>query len=572
MKRRVSLRIQLLCVIVVTVIAAVVITGVLMYSQINSVMQEQIRENLENVMRENSININHTLNYVYRAEKTLNTNSHFKNLLIANGADVIERSNRTLEIQNVLKSTYGLLVDENTNEYSMTFIVNSSLASAKYLTPFRGEIFTEKYSGIYSDKIVKNEKWYNDIIEKNVIPQSFASTNNKNYIYFANVIRDVSMYDGRVLGVVIVGVNFSRILDNITYMGAKNALRLAIVDRNGNVAATSNSGLDENNIKLLLSKQKEYDGNITMVSGLDYGIKLVALLDEKVANIRIQEMGNYLLLCLVLVLLAVIITSVIISDGITRPIKELSDAMKNINENRDIQIKTKLPYNSEVVSLYQSYNRMMFRISELLDEAKLSGMREEEMRMKMLQAQIKPHYLYNALDSISMVAMLHGENEISEMITVLSDSFRYSINDTDNLIELGDEINFIHNYVKFQEWRYEEKIVFETDISQEDIKFGIPKFIIQPIVENSIIHGMGCGSRSVHIRITAEKIKDKFVVYVIDDGVGCKTEELNCQLKFGLKNVNDRIKLKFGEGYGLKYSDTPGGGVTAKIILPLGSK
>lgn len=575
---RISLKTQLLCVIAVTVIVAVAITGVLMYSQLNSIMQEQIRENLANVMRENSLNINNTLSYIYRAEKALNTNEHFKSLLTEESGNVIEKANRIVEISNELKTTYGLIIDESTNDYSMCFIVNDALPVATNLSDFQGDDFGGKNNGIYRDRNIKNLAWYEDVLSSAGMPKSFRNAKNPNYIYFANVIKNVSPYDSQLLGVVTIGINFNRILENITYMGVKDALQLAVIDRTGEIAVSTGEGINEENVSALLSGRTEYNGNLVLVSELDYGMSLVALLDETEASIRIRKVENYLWLCLALVSVAVLLCSVLISTGITRPIKTLSDTMKMVNENQDIQIKTKLPSSEEVASLYQSYNRMMFRISQLLDEAKLSGEREEAMRMKMLQAQINPHYLYNALDSISMVALLRGENEISEMITILSDSFRYSISDTDNLIELGDEISFIHNYVKFQEWRYEEKIFFEAELNESHLKIAIPKFIIQPLVENAIIHGMGDEDRAIHIKITAKSTPETFVIYVIDDGAGCDIKELNLHLasggseryalKFGLKNVNERIKLKFGDKYGLYYTDTPGGGTTAKITLP----
>lgn len=572
---RISLRTQLLCVIAVIVVIAVAVTGVLLYSQLNSIMLEQIRGNLENVMNENRINMNETLNYIYHSEKILNSNKYFKSLLTAEYKNPIENSNRVKDMTNELKSTYGLITDENTGNYSVCFVVNSDLEVARSIAPFRGDGLWKKYNGIYMDSEIKDAVWYKEITENKFIQPVFT---NDGYFYFTNVVRDVTPYDSSMLGIVVVGVDFSRTLGNITYMGVKDALHIAVVDKDGTIVLRRGDGINEENIAELISGKIENEKNMVIVNELEYGIKLVAMLDEKEINLRIKEVENYFFLCIALVIVAVFLSSTLISGSITKPIKLLSDTMKNVNENEDIQIKRKLPSAKEVVSLYQSYNKMMFRISQLLDEAKESGEREAALRMKMLQAQINPHFLYNALDSISMVAMMHEENEISEMISALSDSFRYSINEADNLIELSAEIEFINNYIKFQEWRYEEKISFETQISPEDMKVRIPKFIIQPIVENSIIHGMTEEENTLHIKITTEHNGSNVVISVTDNGAGCDVDELNnhisgknngeTALKFGVKNVNERIKLKFGKEYGLCYYNTPGGGITGKITVP----
>lgn len=575
---RISIKTQFLGVIAIIVVMIMLIVSFFMYFQFNSIMKEQISSEFKNVMSKGSMSINDTLNCIFRAKNSLNTNKYFKELLLEQSLDAVQGIQRNNGLINELRITYDSILNESAKGYSVCFIMDNALPAAKYAAQFKGNSFIGNMNGIYTDTNISDSDWYQDILRNASTLHIFKNSENDEYIYFANTIMDISVHNSYVLGVTIVGINFEKMLQSMHMGNGQSGMHFAIVDPNQKLVASLDNKIRQDNLTNYLSLSMDESDDMVLLNKLEYGITLVGVLDGDEISFKIRRVENYFFLCIILILAAVLAISVLISGNITKPIRELSRIMKNVNENEDIQIYTKLPIANEVASLYQSFNKMMFRISQLLDESKLSGMREAEMEMKMLQAQINPHFLYNALDTISMVALMHEEDELSEMITMLSDSFRYSIDDADNLIAISEEIEFIRNYVVFQEWRYEEKIEFFANIPFEYTNIVIPKFIIQPLVENSILHGIGENENKIKIEIYVEKRENEFVISVVDNGIGCDVQKLNHSLlqkkdhsqvlKFGIKNVNERIKLKFGDNYGLSYYDTPGGGVTAKISLP----
>ena len=572
---KISFKTQLLAIMIAIVIVTLLIASGAMFSQYNTIIQEKVSADFAGVMNANCANIKGTLNYIFRFQTSLHSNDEFKNLLVTDKLDLLDDVNRKKRLDDELyKYT---IMSENSSELSMCFLVNTKLPASKYLSKYAGDDFCGRVDGVYKDENISNQQWYKDILQSRGKQYVFRRYPDERYVYFANVIRDVSLYNNDVLGVMIIGVDFEDLLKRVTSSNKQEGTNFFIVDDQNNIVAETDSLISERIYAQLQNNETSYKDGIQMIDSLEYGLRLVGVLDENEIKLEFRQFRSNLFLACLIVLIISIILSAWISSTITRPIKKLSTIMKEVDEVKDIEIYTKIPISEEVAVLYQSFNKMMFRISQLLDETKMRGLREKEMEIRMLQAQINPHFLYNALDSISFVALMHNEDEISEMVTILSDNFRYCIDDVDNLVLIEQEIKFICDFISFQEWRLEEKVLFFDNIDEKYRNILIPKFILQPIVENSILHGIG-NNGNFSITFEAEEVDNSVLIKVIDNGVGCNVEELNDSLnvkdsssrllKFGIKNVNDRLRLKFGDKYGLKYEETPGGGVTAIITIP----
>lgn len=207
--------------------------------------------------------------------------------------------------------------------------------------------------------------------------------------------------------------------------------------------------------------------------------------------------------------------------------------------------------------------------------------------MSALQSQINPHFLYNTLDSIRSRALLDGQKEIASMTEILAKFFRYCINNHESLVTLREEINHINDYYYIQKYRFEEKLRMEIKAESEEVfDLYLPKMTLQPLVENAMIHGLEKLVRQGSVIIQIAQTKQKLVITIADNGAGMSMEQLeklNHRMKstyfdagvrgkrnngIALHNVNSRIRITFGEEYGIHYHSAEGLGTEAVVTLP----
>lgn len=228
---------------------------------------------------------------------------------------------------------------------------------------------------------------------------------------------------------------------------------------------------------------------------------------------------------------------------------------------------------------------------EYLDNKELITATKKQAQYLALQNQINPHFLYNTLEGIRSEALIAGMETISDMTEALATFFRYTISNLENLVTVEDELSNIENYYFIQQFRFEDRINLEIAYNKEDkddlFSLNIPKLILQPIVENAIFHGIERKLGKGHIKIALEHTQNRLIINVKDDGFGIEEiilKQLNEKLSvFSLENeglekgkkggiaiinVNNRIKLLFGEEYGVYIYSTPNIGTDVEITLP----
>ena len=219
---------------------------------------------------------------------------------------------------------------------------------------------------------------------------------------------------------------------------------------------------------------------------------------------------------------------------------------------------------------------MVQRINHLINEVYTKQLLIMEMKYKMLQQQINPHFLYNTLDTINWKAIEGGHEEISIMVRALSKLIRCSIKGPD-LVTVKEDLSFVEDYVKIQKIRFEERLVFQEEISPTVYSAKIPRLTLQPIVENCIIHNLEKHAGICHIFLTSTIFDDYIRISVEDDGIGVDPEQIKKVLSgevqatnksIGLKNIDQRIRLSFGARYGVFVENIKPSGVRVSIELP----
>ncbi len=288
---------------------------------------------------------------------------------------------------------------------------------------------------------------------------------------------------------------------------------------------------------------------------------------------------NLILFISFLSLILVTIISIVLSIKITRPLTRLRESMDKADHG-NLDIRVPVTSSDEVGQLTNSFNTMIARLDALVHQTVKDQEDKRKLEIKALQHQINPHFLYNTLDSIIWMIADNDKNAI-KMIEALSKLFRISLSRGKDLIPLSEELEHVRNYLIIQKMRYQSKFDFNVESNEEVMNCKTLKIILQPLVENSIYHGIKNKEGKCQITVRAEKSGNNLLISVIDDGLGMDKETCEEILKdtynketpggsgIGVKNVHTRIQLYFGEEYGLSFESSYEEGTTVYIKLPL---
>lgn len=273
--------------------------------------------------------------------------------------------------------------------------------------------------------------------------------------------------------------------------------------------------------------------------------------------------GIILAVILVVVILSFLIAKHI-SEWIYRPLHKLEDIIEEVGEgSRNI---TEEFDKSEIGKIGTKFKTMVNHNLELREHLLSSQLKEREAELLLLQSQINPHFLYNTLDSLYCMAMIHEADDMAEMVEALSDTFRLSLNKGNKLILAKDELEHVRSYMRVQNFRYGERFSLDIQVEPEVESCYILKFILQPFVENAMYHGLEPKLGNGRILVTGKKTGDDLTFTVEDDGIGIHDISV-LEKGYGVSNVRERIALYYGEGYGVWFKSSPGKGtiVTIKI-------
>lgn len=444
----------------------------------------------------------------------------------------------------------------------------------------------------YSLKSVEDEPWYEKVSKTGKVVyigtfnKNALDTNNQVYS-FARKIRSVDT--GKVLGYLVLDVDKNMIRNKIEAI-SNDKKNIMIVDNEGSMIYKSTEyGIDsdkllpykgagtvvykQNNDTELLSYYTSPFTGWTMIEM----VPLATLLQDTV-NVR-----NYIILIGVVCLLLAVIIFTILALRITNPISELRNLMKKVVVG-DLHVSIPISSRDEIGQLSQSFNIMVSKLSDLGYRLYESEIREKNAQISALQSQINPHFLYNTLGSISMYAEIQGNREVVKMTNNLSKLLRYSINSHKSQVPLNLELEHVKGYMAIQQIRFEDKIQFHVNIEPELHSYSVIRFILQPIVENSIVHGIDKGNGYGNIILTGKKQDNNMLITIQDDGAGMSAVQLQNLLdkKFdfasseegtggghGLMNVHRRIALRYGNQYGIKIKSSLKQGTTIFLTLPL---
>ncbi|OXM87721.1 cache domain-containing sensor histidine kinase [Paenibacillus rigui] len=339
-----------------------------------------------------------------------------------------------------------------------------------------------------------------------------------------------------------------------------------IKDREGE-AEYSNWSSDNTNFVLIDHISQVYHWKLVKLTP-------VAVLNQAASNARTLNLvvGGGLLVFFIIVI-------VVLSNAITSRLKTFSRRIEQLGEG-NFTLDYEFKGTDEIAQLSKKFNQMVVNINELIAERYEIKISERNARLRALEAQINPHFLYNSLQAISTEAIIYEMDSIHLMVDALASSLRYCIKDGET-VRLSDEVEHIRHYLILQHARFGTRLHVETQIADQALDCMIPKMSLQILLENAIEHALEQMSQAIHIEITAAVSQEGLRLQVKDDGPGFLPERLayvrnsfndhylDYQDEIGLKNLYSRIKLLFGEAAELTIASEPGHGAEIRMDLPV---
>lgn len=329
----------------------------------------------------------------------------------------------------------------------------------------------------------------------------------------------------------------------------------------------------ENDVQIVTSLLRE-----TIFQYIYYEIRDIQQSRTEYQNF-FEETVRFSLIAFAFILVLIILLSYHIPLSITRPIRRLSEVTDQVTKG-DLSVRSDVKSGAEVSVLSDSLNSMIDKINELLEQVTKEQIRLRKAEFELLQSQINPHFLYNTLDTIIWLAEAGEQKKVMSMVGSLSEFFRTSLNQGKDIISIKEELQHVRSYLEIQQVRYQDILQYEINVPKELDKYSIPKITIQPLVENALYHGIKNKRGLGRIVINGRMEEKCFVLQIEDNGIGMSEERLKqvregIQQKvptekdmYGLYNVNERIRLNFGEEYGISIESTYMEGTVVSIILP----
>ena len=385
---------------------------------------------------------------------------------------------------------------------------------------------------------------------------------------------------------VSLDLSFSNISNHINNVGIGQRGYCFLMDRMGNIMYHPQQQLlyaglkSEDTAALAALKDGTYVEDTviyaaTSVEDSSWRVVGVSFVDELV-NRSVREMIGISAGLAGLVLAAALLTSWILSRMLSRPLRGLASAMERFERDADHFSYRPVGGTREVRELSQSFGHMVLRIQQLMSTVRQEEINLRKTELKALQAQINPHFLYNTLDSIAWMCERGRNADAVNMVHALARLFRISISRGHELIPIAKEIEHAESYLQIQKYRYKNQFTYEFDVDPECLDYYCNKITLQPIIENSINHGLDLLVEEGRIQVEVLQDGEDILFRVRDNGVGMSQEQVDAILEqdpedrtgIGIRNVNDRLRIYFGAPYGLRITSELDVGTCVEIRMP----
>ena len=422
----------------------------------------------------------------------------------------------------------------------------------------------------YADKDILKEDWVkaaNEAKGREVFfKDSILAVGSKAGFCYAKYMINPS--DGEGMGYMVVGLS-QKLLGKSFVMGNEgfNSSNFMVLDEEGKlIYFVGNEKRETAIMEAFSNPEKNSLYLFSSVTNYTTGWSIVNVVEKN--ELSEESKGIRLLSFLVAgcVLIVGFIMARIISRTISQPLKQLENTIAQVGEG-ERHITEEFDY-SEVGRIGQKFKEMVNTNLELSEHLMAVKLNEREAELLLLQSQINPHFLYNTLDSLYFVAIMHGDDQMAEMVEALSDNFKLALNNGNKYIKVADSVKWMQGYMKLQNMRYNNRFELFVDISREILQRETITFIFQPFIENAMYHGLEPKIGKGKISLRGWQEQNNMIFTIEDDGVGID-DMSRLENGYGVRNVIERIKLNYGEKYGVTFESSPGKGTKVTIVVPV---
>jgi two-component system, sensor histidine kinase YesM len=582
------IRYKLISHFIIISIIPIICLGLLINWTVERVLEEQVNDNTLQLISKVNKSLEFYINNMQSITYFIGFNEKVQNFLAADNEAEPNPANE-YDIQRFLRDFTTL-----SPEVAGILIVNSN---GDYIS---NELFAP------STKDLTEESWYKEAVDNNGIFTIIGQPKDRGLSSLVNYQNDevvsvvravVDPYADKVLGVILIDLKQRVIKETLVDVRLGKTGYLMLVDDQGRNIYQPNDPLIENvpnkwiagqdsgtfskevnSQRLQFIHQKSPFTNWTTIG--------VFPAEETIFEIR--EIRFYLVSFIFLLMIFGIQISYFLSNSISNPIAQLMKFMRKA-ESGDFDVRYREKRNDEIGMLGRSFNKMLRQINHLMSLTKLQEKEKRDAEFRSLQANINPHFLYNTLDTIQWMARKQKANDIAEVVESLAKLFRIGLSKGRDIISLDEELDHIKSYLQIQKTRYRDKLNYQINAGESIAGLYVIKFILQPIIENAIYHGIKERRGPGHISVTAQKKENKLSIIIEDDGAGmtelqlqemrqalseaiARTEnkgETRDKKGYGTLNVQARIQLAFGEDYGMHIHSKENVGTTVEIVLPI---
>lgn len=482
----------------------------------------------------------------------------------------------------------------NPNIYSVVIINNAGNA-------YDNSFNSYYWKNMYSDLPIWGEL-AKSLPGRRFINIQYRSSNEPEALMLVKPLEDIER--GKTLGTIGITISF-RSIRNVLNNAVQNHGNLVVYNEDGTPVYTYSSSDVQDKEVVINDIWKELQSDNTdqssavkdfTINRVSYigGVQKLEQLGWTVVNytnrsyirsIYYQNIRMFMIITVLVIVFDLLIAFIFIRR-LNISVHGLCQAMENSGEKGILESihPERTEFKTEIDMLIHSYNNVIRRLKDSMERSLELQMNEQRMEFRMLQAQINPHFLYNTFNLISSIAGIQGVDSICKITGCISDMFRYSIQES-LIVNLKDELREVNNYVTIQTIRFKDRLYADFDIEEETLETPVPIFLLQPLVENAIIHGLEPKEGIGYISVVAYMADDEVELIVKDNGVGISPVKMKELLKamekeqiepisteghssIGIKNVNQRIKAYYGDAYGIRLESRQNSGTSVVIRIP----
>lgn len=508
------------------------------------------------------------------------------------GIKLVEQFQLYQQTQKMLSDYFGICLGSEKNNYYCALFADERYEFTRFLGTFRS---WNKYSGgvgFFGQEEVAREVWYMRIAKNSGEPVWFTLPDSPGFLFMGKQLKykyidEKLRQNEENIGMLVCRFDLNWIKDQMTVPAFSDSGMIFLANQNGELLYASDPYPDEE-LKSVLGKTAVgtvetcmYKGSIHLIqiNDLSLGVRIGMLLpDSSITDFVWNTIRIIFILAGIMIVLGTGFIC-LFSMGLVHPIRRLCTHMKSgmpeeIAETEDAC--------EEIRQLYGGFNQLMRQIRQLVADVYASEEKKKQAELSALQAQINPHFLYNTLDSINCLALMEGQDEIADLLTSLSDILRYSLKNAYDLVRLETELTIVEHYARIQKNCYENKLQIYWDVKEAAKKAEVPKLLIQPLVENAIVHGMEEGDQVKIIEIEADICDHVLEIRVWDNGTRADLERIRQYLTgekvsrpetggLGIYNVAERLRMIYGKKGSLTYEKDENGCTVAVVRIPEGS-